>query len=58
MIGGYLQTQNTIFGNLQVEFTVAIYVDDENAFNLIKIGRLTPNTEPFLNMDFYLFSLS
>ena len=49
---GYLQTPNTIFGSLQAKFTVALYVHDENDFYLIKIGRLTPNTEPFSKIDF------
>ena len=35
-LGGYLQTQVTIIGDFQPEFTVAICVDEENAFCLNK----------------------
>ena len=51
MVGGYLQTQITIFAIFQPELTVAICVDEENAFCLTKIGDLTPDTKPISKID-------
>ena len=56
-LGGYLQNQVKIVGNFQPEFTVAICVDEENAFCLTKIGDLTPDTELISKIIFWVLLL-